>query len=256
MNQKISEILGKNKKNESSEEGSLMLVSQKKLDKALDKVATIERGAEKNADISHIEGALEILGNKINEKASDEHEHVDYLDIQHFLKYTKDILKRHKFTDAELAKYSLEVKRLEKKNAESFDKYTTDIAIKFAKLEEELLKEGERKHSSLKGLEWSKSGHVMDSVLDMDGNTITNIPDPKNASDVVPKGYLEKLVQKVAGSLRVSNVPAGSPVTKDYYTREEIDNLDHIIGDGVAKITVGTVEPTGPATGDLWVDTN
>lgn len=29
-----------------------------------------------------------------------------------------------------------------------------------------------------------------------------------------------------------------------------------IVGDGVAKITVGTTAPVGPAIGDLWVDTN
>ena len=29
-----------------------------------------------------------------------------------------------------------------------------------------------------------------------------------------------------------------------------------ILGDGIAKLTVGTTEPTGPSTGDLWVDTN
>lgn len=29
-----------------------------------------------------------------------------------------------------------------------------------------------------------------------------------------------------------------------------------IIGSGIAKITVGTTEPSNPTTGDLWVDTN
>jgi len=29
-----------------------------------------------------------------------------------------------------------------------------------------------------------------------------------------------------------------------------------LTSDGSAKITVGTTEPTSPATGDLWVDTN
>lgn len=29
----------------------------------------------------------------------------------------------------------------------------------------------------------------------------------------------------------------------------------YIIGDGVSKVTVGTVEPTSPTEGDLWVDT-
>ena len=29
-----------------------------------------------------------------------------------------------------------------------------------------------------------------------------------------------------------------------------------VIGDGVLKITVGTIEPVNPTPGDLWVDTN
>jgi len=29
-----------------------------------------------------------------------------------------------------------------------------------------------------------------------------------------------------------------------------------LTSDGSTKITVGTTEPTSPATGDLWVDTN
>jgi hypothetical protein len=34
------------------------------------------------------------------------------------------------------------------------------------------------------------------------------------------------------------------------------DKLDDTQFDGLAKITVGTTTPVGPATGDLWVDTN
>ena len=36
-----------------------------------------------------------------------------------------------------------------------------------------------------------------------------------------------------------------------------IDNVaTKLTKDGTTKITVGTTEPTSPATGDLWVDTN
>jgi len=36
-----------------------------------------------------------------------------------------------------------------------------------------------------------------------------------------------------------------------------LDNkLDDTQFSGLTKITVGTVAPVGPATGDLWVDTN
>jgi len=31
---------------------------------------------------------------------------------------------------------------------------------------------------------------------------------------------------------------------------------DAITGSGVDKITVGTTQPVGPTTGDLWIDTN
>lgn len=44
-------------------------------------------------------------------------------------------------------------------------------------------------------------------------------------------------------------------VTSDIQTQLNA-KLDDSQFDGLAKITVGTTTPVGPATGDLWVDTN
>ena len=40
------------------------------------------------------------------------------------------------------------------------------------------------------------------------------------------------------------------------YSQVGHDHSEFIEGSGVTKITVGTTAPVGPATGDLWVDTN
>jgi hypothetical protein len=56
---------------------------------------------------------------------------------------------------------------------------------------------------------------------------------------------------------------AGSPTSLFYATGQDLVDLvaanmptGYIEGDGIAKITVGTVEPATPSAGDLWIDTN
>lgn len=56
----------------------------------------------------------------------------------------------------------------------------------------------------------------------------------------------------------VHNQDPVSPAPDDAYTQAQTDALlaTKIEGSGIDKITVGTVEPAGPAVGDLWIDTD
>ena len=58
---------------------------------------------------------------------------------------------------------------------------------------------------------------------------------------------------KLDGSNASTTIDIGS---EDFTTAGIITGSNIISGDGVRKITVGTTEPTSPAIGDLWVDTN
>ena len=63
----------------------------------------------------------------------------------------------------------------------------------------------------------------------------------------------------VKGDVGLGNVDNTSDANKPVSTAQQtaLDaKLDDTQFSGLAKITVGTVAPVGPATGDLWVDTN
>jgi hypothetical protein len=52
----------------------------------------------------------------------------------------------------------------------------------------------------------------------------------------------------------VSNSDAHVPTQQS--VKKYVDDNAGVKGDGLAKITVGSVEPTSPSAGDLWIDTS
>ena len=62
---------------------------------------------------------------------------------------------------------------------------------------------------------------------------------------------------------RIHKLTAGANITLDPSSGDDGEIAIAVSGvlvstafSGLAKISVGTVAPTSPATGDLWVDTN
>jgi hypothetical protein len=85
-------------------------------------------------------------------------------------------------------------------------------------------------------------------------DTVRNIKIP---DDYISTSVLEPSVMDIVGP--ELNRALRSIQSQVYMVNKKLDDFlnagNYIIGDGVAKMTVGTVEPTAPATGDLWVDT-
>lgn len=187
------------------------LASQKAiLEKILDKLSTIQEGAEQNVPPEKIKetiedigvNALRLGGKKAEQFAERVHTHGIYqereeaeewkakmtLDVALFVQNFADELKKH--TEWEEA------------SSLRNDTLRQNIVTLRDRLEEksqEILKELEDLyHGNLKGLKWSEAGHTIDTDVDFKNNTLKNLKDPEKPKDAANKQYVDKMSQQNA----------------------------------------------------------
>ena len=108
------------------------------------------------------------------------------------------------------------------------------------------------------------SGTVDGRDLATDGSKLDGIEagaDVTDTTNVTAAGAL--MDSEVDADIKTLSLPAnttistfGASLVDDADAATARATLGTIEASGVAKITVGTTEPTSPATGDLWIDTN
>jgi len=82
-------------------------------------------------------------------------------------------------------------------------------------------------------------------------------PIPQRRTDLLTPSTGDSLISAEIDA-DVSASAASHVSEADPHTQYQLesDMGGYIVGDGIAKITVGTTEPTSPGIGDIWIDTN
>lgn len=185
-------------KEKRGDEISILKVQVKRI---LDKLATIQEGAEENIPIVDLKKQLEAIGieaktlNGSSWFADKVHSHSAYQDREEAeewkQKITTDVVAFVQNFSEELSKTGARQKFL--------DDGIGGLRNKIENESQRIRKEFEDLyHGNLKGLRWSEAGHTIDSDIDLKDNAIKNLKDPEKPKDAANKRYVDSKLGQAA----------------------------------------------------------
>jgi hypothetical protein len=223
--------IGKPENVEGTKERIVVEVSFKDFKSLVDKLETIEIGAEKNIEFGKLKEDLFAGG--ITAETLQGFSPDDFSFVNHEHKEIPTLLKREEFINYK-KDISIDTTKISKSLVDLFYELenikNTDNTVEIVKDIETIKVKAKEFNKKIKALE--NKGIVIENDVDMKGYRLINLKDPKEFTDATNKRYVDTIVQR-----NVSKIPT------------------FLGGDSNYRIPfVGKSPPENPNVNDLWVD--
>lgn len=172
------------------------------------KLDTVEAGAQKNESAEVLYDKIKSLKieadslNGFTEKdfSLNTHEHNNLLRTDAFYEFEKSFKKDSATIVENIQNLYYDLKEHKHEEFDVFNKKIGEIRSSVKKLREDM--RFMLDHSKLANLNWKKSGHKIDTDLEMGKHRVVNLGEPKEGSDGATKSYVDNMGQKAASMSR------------------------------------------------------